>query len=183
MVVGIAGPARAGKDTAAAHLAFLLGLETASFADPIRQMLNLGLGLAPGQLLEEEKDKVDPTYLTSPRFMAQTLGTEWGRQMINPDIWVIAMERHLVQRYEFKRSIPGFVIPDVRFENEAAFVRKQGVLIYIERAQVAAIDNPGHVSERGIARQPEDIVIQNNGSFDDLHRALAVVADTLPAGH
>ena len=84
LVIGIAGPARCGKDTAAdfiieEHPQYV----KASFADPLKDMLRVGLGLNAAQLYGNDKEGVDHRYECSPRHIMQTLGTEWGRQLIH----------------------------------------------------------------------------------------------------
>lgn len=158
-VIGIAGPARCGKDTTADLL--LKRCPTyrkASFADPIKEMLKAGLGLTDDQLWGDNKEAIDPRYDVSPRYMMQTLGTEWGRSLINSEIWVLAMEEQIGD---------GIIIPDVRFPNEAAFVRKWGVLIHVTGR--GGIDGE-HISEAGIECEACDRVVTNDGSFEDLER-------------
>jgi len=160
-VIGIAGPARCGKDTTADLL--LKRCPTyrkASFADPIKEMLKTGLGLTDDQLWGDNKEEIDPRYSVSPRYMMQTLGTEWGRLLINSEIWVIAMEKQICN---------GMIIPDVRFENEAAFIRKWGTLIHITGR--GGIEGE-HASESGVPFCPGDIIIYNGGTVEDLEAQL-----------
>ncbi len=172
IVIGIAGPARAGKDTAADHLMKRHALVKASFADPLKRMLRVGLGLTEAQLYGDQKETVDPYYGKSGRFMAQTIGTEWGRSMIHPDVWVLAMKRHMEDSFVDGTYHTGFVIPDVRFENEAQFIREHGTLIHLRRTDRAGIDNAGHCSEVGVEVNDCDTVINNDQSIDHLHALL-----------
>lgn len=155
-VIGITGPAHCGKSTAASVIINSMPeYVESSFAEPIKEMLRYGLGLSKNQLYGNEKETVDPRYGASPRHMMQTLGTEWGRNLIHPDVWVKAMDEHLTAYT---------VIPDVRFENEAAFVRERGILIHIGRKRV--IDG-NHVSESGVELHDSDIKINNHWSFQE----------------
>lgn len=169
-VIGIAGPAHCGKDTAADYLLAHLshGFSKASFAGPIKQMAT-GLGLTHEQLYGDLKDVVDDAFGCTPRKILQTLGTEWGRERIHPDIWIRAMSLKL-------QNLPdgGFVMPDVRFENEANFVREHGVLIHI----TGRFDNGDsqveqHISEAGIKLEPGDIPIRNDDLIDTFYDYLA----------
>ena len=175
-VLGITGPTHCGKDTAADYLLKHLphGWTKASFADPIKQM-GYALGLTHDQLYGDLKDVVAPAFGCTPRKILQTLGTEWGRELIHPDIWVRAMVFKLQCL-----SDGGFVMPDVRFENEANFVREHGVLIHI----TGRFDNGDsqveqHVSEAGIKLEPGDIPVRNDGSIellrDYLTNAMAII--------
>ena len=159
-LIGISGPARCGKDTAADHILNKRpAYQKTSFTDPLKAMLKVGLGLSDAQLYGSEKDVIDINYGCSPRGMLQTLGTEWGRELTNGDIWVTAMENHL-------NKIGGgtFVIPDIRFENEAAFVRKHGRMIHIEGR--TTLDDT-HISERGVDYGHYDFVITNDQSLEE----------------
>lgn len=158
-VIGIAGPARVGKDTAADHmLAHRPAYQKVSFADPMKNMLRVGLNMTDGQLWGNHKENFDVRYSCSPRHMMQTLGTEWGRAQIGDNIWVNAMEAHLDQ-------VGGtFILPDVRFENEADFVRKNGFLLHIEGRDVDI--GTSHVSEDGVTFKSGDFLVYNNNDGD-----------------
>ncbi|MCW8886891.1 MAG: hypothetical protein OQK12_16825 [Motiliproteus sp.] len=171
-LVGIAGPARAGKDTAADYLTKHYGLVKTSFADPLKKMLEVGIGLSQAQLYGDQKEVIDPVYGVTPRYMAQTIGTEWGRNLIHPDLWVLAMGRLMEQSFTEDTYHPGFVIPDVRFENEAEFIRSRGFLLHVRRDDPDQIDNPGHTSESGVAVCEGDLVIENNDTLEYLYSQL-----------
>lgn len=168
-VIGIAGPAHCGKDTVADYLVkHAPQYHKVSFADPMKTMLGVGLGLTKEQLYGDLKETVDDRYGCSPRHMMQTIGTEWGREMIDPDIWVKAMLHHIHEPV---------IIPDVRFENEAAFVREHGTLIHIAgRDQGVGAD---HVSEAGVELQPGELVVVNDSSIAELYKQLDVIIEQL----
>ena len=59
------------------------------------------------------------------------------------------------------------IIKDVRFENEAAFLRSHnGVIWHIKRDNALKVIS--HSSEKGIEVKSGDLVIENNGSLEDL---------------
>ena len=67
------------------------------------------------------------------------------------------------------------VISDVRFQNEADFVRERGTLIHLTgRGGIGQ----GHQSELGLDAMPSDITIANDGDLKKLYGALydAVIA-------
>lgn len=161
LIIGIAGPARVGKDTAADYLIEVMPeYVKASFADPLKDMLRIGLGLDAAQLYGDDKEVVDHRYGCTPRHIMQTLGTEWGRQLVHGDIWVKAMAA---------RCKSATIIPDIRFANEAQFVRERGVLLHIDGR--GGIDG-GHVSESGVEFQEGDLIVINDGGLGQFHRGL-----------
>ena len=168
-LIGITGPARSGKDTAADLIVAAVGGYRYAFADPLRAMLRVGLGIdLDTAYWKEHKEKPIPAFGgKSPRQMLQTLGTEWGREMVDGDLWVTLARAQLLARG------PGMVVSDARFLNEALFIRRiGGKLIHIRRKAAAPI--AAHKSENGIEVAPEDIVIDNDGTLEDLQASLFV---------
>jgi len=159
-LIGITGKARSGKDTVATLInKHMVYFEIMSFAEPIKQMLKIGLNLTDEQLYGDKKETFDYAYNCSARHMMQTLGTEWGRNLIHPDIWVIALDK-MIQEFT--------IIPDVRFQNEADYVRERGVLIHVYGNRGGIAGN--HISEQDIAPNENDYTIQNIGSIDELEK-------------
>lgn len=164
-IIGLAGRARVGKDTVAALLKMAYPCKSVAFADPIRGALGaMDLGLTHehfhGALKEEIIDWLGVSY----RHMAQTLGTDWGREMVNDNIWVLVAKRKIDQIHA-----NGFhaIVTDVRFDNEAEFLRKHGgVIWHIKRANVQSV--AAHKSEAGVTFVDGDAVIFNNGTKEDL---------------
>lgn len=164
-IIGITGRARTGKDTVANFIIAAIGGYRYSFADPLRAMLKpLGIDL-DDPYWQARKEEVIPAIGVSPRRLLQTLGTEWGRDIINPNLWLILAKQRLLQHG------PGMVIPDIRFENEAAWVREQGgVIIHLARSGVKRVE--AHVSETGIALKDTDATLFNNGTLEELQTAI-----------
>lgn len=158
-LIGIAGRAHSGKDTVCQLL--LEGIEAhwdrVAFADPIKAMLAI-MGVDCSDAM---KDVIDPYYGTAPRYMMQTLGTEWGRGMIGENAWVKAFARRGAGR--------DLIVPDVRYENEAALIREHGVLIHLTGRGGIEGD---HDSENTLAVNMMDVVIDNSGSLDDLRASI-----------
>lgn len=164
-IIGICGPARNGKDTIALMLARNgIDAEIQSLATPMKQMCQV-LGLSERQLWGNEKEIVDPRFNATPRKMMQTLGTEWGRNIIDEDMWLNAL---------WSKCEGNVIIPDIRFSNEARFVRKRGVIIHVIRPGTT-IDSK-HSSEQGVERGDRDFTISNNGTLEDLEKKVSRVA-------
>jgi hypothetical protein len=164
-LIGIAGKAGSGKDTAGSHLVERHGFEQYAFANPIRAML-AALGAFPASdLIDRDTKEVVIGWLgKSPRQMAQTLGTEWGRELVHPQLWVLMAQR----RWEAAQAAgEDLVITDVRFENEVLWVKAQGgQVIALERSGAAAVS--AHASEQFDISAVADVVISNNGTIDEL---------------
>lgn len=150
MIVGFCGAAGSGKDSAAKALIEQLGFVKISFAGALKSALNglFGWKMENWDSLEWKETPNAACYGLTPRVVAQTFGTDWGRNTINRNLWVdIAMRNASEEHYAFGKN---HVFTDVRFPNEAAAIRAAGgILIY-----VTCVDRPSgtnsdqHESER-----------------------------------
>jgi hypothetical protein len=169
MLIGLTGAARSGKDTVANWLIEHHGFTRVAFAGPIKDMVCALLSMTP-EVLEEMKDHELPFLdCETPRRLLQTLGTEWGRDIINPNIWLaFAEERIGILR---ATGIENIVITDVRFENEAWLIKRLGGKIYaISRPNCPEVQ--GHISETGLPSENLDGRIYNSGTLDGLMEML-----------
>ena len=96
-LIGFAGRAGAGKTTAACTVcAEFPGYVRLSFASPLRDMLRV-LGISDEDMSAGKESPHPLLCGRSPRFALQHLGTEWGRQMIGPELWVgVALHLSLI---------------------------------------------------------------------------------------
>ena len=129
-VVGLTGLKGSGKDTAARVLESA-GFVHLKFAGPLKAMLGAFMtwqgasSLIVERSLDGDLKEVPSPYLgdRSPRHAMQTLGTEWGRQMIAASLWTDAL-------IAAARRCDKVVVSDVRFPNEAAVIEGLGGRIY-----------------------------------------------------
>lgn len=172
-IIGLTGPAGSGKDSVAKVLVSVHGYYALSFAGPLKDALIAMLEI-PRATLEDRVAKETPIDWIgqSPRALMQTLGTEWGRNLVHPDIWLRNAARRLDR---LRRFAGGAVITDVRFENEAAWVRRQGGEVWHVLRRVPANVTPlrggtqVHASEAGIALDAAvDSVIVNDAGLEQL---------------
>ena len=166
IVVGFTGRKRSGKDTAGAALV-ALGFHRLAFADPLKAMLRALMEAqgAPAvdvaRYLEGEDKESSCPYLggASPRFALQTLGTEWGRQLIAGDLWTGALTRAA-------REHGRVVVTDIRFPNEVACVRAMGGRVY--RVMRPSLPPPdAHASEALVDGLEVDAEIPNTAPSAD----------------
>lgn len=165
-LIGLSGLARCGKDTLAKMLYDAFRVERISFAEPIREALRAMMGLTDEHFHGELKEVPIPWLGKSPRQLMQTLGTEWGREIVNDSLWLLIAEQKIKAFHDDMKHV---VVTDVRFENEADFIRANGgVVWHITRANATKVQI--HASESGIAFKPQlgDIRIENNGTLDEL---------------
>ncbi len=175
-IIGLTGPAGSGKD-AVRDILEDFGLIGFAFADPIRNMIR---GLLTDNGLSDDwmddrnlKERIIPALGVSYRQMAQTLGTEWGRGL-RSDFWLSIAESYIIDLVAHGDGTQ-FVISDVRFENEAQWVReREGVIWRINRPDLESV-RP-HISESEMDSLAPEVVIHNNGTLDDLR---AIVLEQL----
>ena len=175
MLIGLCGAAGSGKNTVADFLTDSNGgpFVQIAFADPLYECVSTITGLPVDRLKDRDvKEAVIPWLGKSPRQLLQTLGTEWGRGTVHPEIWIrIAMER-AGQHQTFS----GVVVTDVRFDNEAqAIVDAGGEVWRVARPgwRCLADDAATHPSEAGVSDHLIARIIDNSGSLDDLRAQLA----------
>lgn len=165
MILGLSGAAGAGKSTAADILVREHGFVRVKFAGPLKAMLrgyltHLDCDAATIERLIEGDLKEQPTSLlsgASPRYVMQTLGTEWGREFIHPDFWINAWTAQARRIAATGRSV---VADDCRFENEASAIRQAGGFVLRLKRPGAGLTETQHRSEAGVEA---DTTIWNDG--------------------
>ena len=167
MIIGLSGLKGSGKSTAANFLVED-GFIKMSFAEPIKRMLAC-VRLSHEDLYGDRKE--EPNHMLNgktPRYAMQTLGTEWGRDLISPNIWVNVV-KHDILKYEIKDHI---VIDDCRFPNEVAMILGlEGIIVYIERDG----ETEGHASEREVKSLYRHVTVRNMGSLVYLQESMMTI--------
>ncbi len=173
-LIGLAGLAGSGKSTAAKCLVEQYRFERYRMAGPLKAMAR-SFGLTAQQIDGDQKE-VPIEWLdgVTPRHIMQTLGTEWGRNLIHRDLWTRIAERNIKVHLEAPKSdgiFPGsdVVIDDIRFENEVEMIHRLGGKVYrIVGRPPSLFTVAQHISEA----QAFDVdgTIENNGSIEDLWR-------------
>lgn len=103
------------------------------------------------------------------RYAMQTLGTEWGRQCIDKDIWInIAVQK--------AKQCRKAVITDVRFPNEAKAIQEAGGIVVRIYRNGSDIEDY-HPSEIELDNIEADATIYNDSSLDVLRRKIRSIAE------
>lgn len=165
-----------GKTTVAKTLANTRQFEIVSFAAPIKRMVATfltDLGIDPETAdaaingdLKEERIFDDYPGLTT-RYLMQTLGTEWGRDMISEYVWTWTARHRIDTLLKQGRDV---VVDDLRFPDEYAMLAAMGAkFIKIERPGYEPAD--GHRSTGALRHHTFHLTLRNDGSLADLQRA------------
>lgn|SRR5690606_11304893 len=183
MLIGIGGKAGAGKSTVAEYLLAKHAFKIYAFADPLKEML---LALNP----LKDRDGVRVADLVhgyswdyakkypEVRRLLQRLGTEAGREILGEHVWVQHLARRIIEDgNEPWQDDAGYVaadvvVPDVRFQNEKEWIKvNEGYLIYVN-SPLTDDRAAGHASETSFTAEDADIVINNNGTHEDLYEKI-----------
>jgi hypothetical protein len=101
----------------------------------------------------------------------QTLGTEWGRKIIHPEIWLLAWKNSV----EELGAYGNVVVDDVRFPNELAIIQSHpsSALWWVDRPSAAVnAEVMAHSSQQALDKSQFDETIINNGTIKDLHTTI-----------
>lgn len=174
-LIGVTGRAGAGKDTLADYICITEGFQRYSLASPIKAAVQAAFSL-PGTIWDrDQKEAVIPWIGKSPRQLAQTMGTEWGRDHVATDIWL----RCLGQVIEaLPAEVPGLIVPDVRFENEARYILDHGGVIVRVVRDVTAV--AAHASEAGIPDELVNLEVVNDSGIDVFVRSAVKALQVVP---
>jgi dephospho-CoA kinase len=182
-IIGIAGKARSGKNTFASLIADDLVQRKGStvcvdaFANSVRDTATALFQLKDELYNDDLKEVEDPFWGITYRKMLQLVGTEVGRS-IDQDIWI----KNCIKKLKTKLVSSDVVIyADLRFENEADWIRDNGgLLIHIVRHGADGnVGIEGHSSENGVDIHDRDVLIYNDGSIDDLDEKVSEIVDIL----
>jgi hypothetical protein len=99
--------------------------------------------------------------ILTPRLVLQLLGTEGGREIIHPNIWVNATLGNLT-------DADRVIVTDVRFPNEVSGIKsRNGIVVRVIRP--SKMSTSTHPSETALNDfQGWDYLIINDGSLEDL---------------
>ena len=197
-LIGLCGFAGAGKDTVGAYLVSEHGYVKVAFADPLKDVVSSIFGwdraMMDGVTPEDRKfrETVDQWWTEAvgktitPRNQMQLWGTDIGRKMFHPKLWILAVRRKVEKLLEEGKKV---VVTDCRFVDECEIVRELGgKLCRIHREyplwydialytpELMFIKHPTvHQSEYDCIRVITDHILCNDGSVEALHEKVAAL--------
>lgn len=174
-----------GKSTVAAALN-ARGYSTVPFAGTLKRMIRLlllDLGLDD---LEVEHAMAGGKELpcsqlggTTPRQAMQWLGTDWGRQMVDTNLWVRCWQERTRHCLEHGGAV---VVDDVRFPQEAQLIEQLGgVMVEVLRPGGGSEAFAAHASEGALDSWPFKAQLLNDGDLADLERSIDLLLEKLNA--
>lgn len=198
IILGLHGKARSGKNQFADYLqeCFLhrhrRSFVQMAFAAELKKMCQEHFDLSYDQLWGDNKEKPDMRYLKNAghrlgissdpndywtaREIMQELGSFYRK--MHYDFWVDYLGKQIK-----KRGVSDVIITDVRHVNEGNFIKNnKGVLIKIIRPDANEIHGMTHESETALDGMSEDyfdIIIDNSGTLEDLHKAAEDTSDAV----
>ncbi len=175
IIIGLSGKKLSGKDTVYELAAELIGsgkrIGRVAFADPLKQEVSEITGMRI-EFIEEHKCEF--------RSLLQVWGTEFRRRFNGNDYWINKMGEII------KKSSDHFdviFITDVRFKNEADFIREQGgQVVRVERRQFDTY--PGEIDTHATEKDMDDYsqfayVLNNDKTKEILTRSVGTMLETL----
>jgi hypothetical protein len=179
LIVGFCGPESAGKSTAGRMLLDYHFGVTIPFALPLKEML-AAIGVDNRHLYGAPAEKEEPLPLLqgkSARYALQRLGTEWGRDLIGPGLWVDAW-RQAVDDIANDDDI--VVADDVRFPNEIdAILSRGGIVICIVRSLDDVFRVPKHPSENFATLKYSHVVVNDKDTAQLAEKVAQIVRSRL----
>lgn len=160
-----------GKSTIAEYLHSKYDFQRLSFAEPIKKMcaeLLKAYGIHPNKIYfylrtAEGKRTIIPELGVTGRYLQQTLGTEWGRNLIKKTLWTDAITSAI------KESTRCTVTDDLRFLDEASVFDSEGhYRIKVFRDEAPPLEGD-HASDQELPDELFHYVIYNNSTISDLY--------------
>lgn len=168
-LVGLAGAARSGKSTVGAYLMDQFDVYPIGFADALKAAAAILLNRTEEEVYGEngfDREAIMPEWGFSMRHFLQILGTEGMRNLFREDFWINRLTVEILGHDDV-------VITDVRYENEADFVRDTGGEIWhITRQDQNGLNEQAqaHDSESGVTVRGGDFFLFNHGNVEELQQ-------------
>lgn len=159
IILGLHGPAGAGKDT----LYKLLNSVKPSVlrfkcADPLYSMAKAIDPVFNPDMTHEDKEDwlLNSPILGTRRNFLQKLGTEFAREHIHSDFWILLL-KDKIEKVILEDAI--VLVTDIRFENEARLIRTMGGTMIHLRPDWTSFSSD-HASAHQLSLKPDDRILK-----------------------
>jgi len=186
MILGVCGLIGSGKGTVADVLVEEHNFEKIAFADKLKDAVALlfdwDRDMLEGETADSRYWREQPDDFwtketgreITPRLVLQLFGTDCMRNGFYDGVWVSFVKKTIQEN-----PTKNFVIPDVRFENEAQIIRSLGgnvwcvkrgpdPLWFRQYVDLGIEPTDAHRSEWAWAKTPFEHIIYNEGTMDEL---------------
>ncbi len=189
-IVGFAGPAGCGKDTAAQVMRLINGSRRLAFGDLVRK--ELWDIVFDGALPDGMPDWVVPKWVVESLFHSDLEGTDlyrkptpetarrllqwWGtdfRRATDRDYWVAKMDKEVAM--SMACGCNAFAVSDVRFPNEANWIKALGGTVWqLARPGDSPLSDKtrAHITEHALTGYHFHGLINNSGTLSQLESIL-----------
>lgn len=170
LLIGLTAQKRNGKDLMGDYLINKYNFVRLTFADKVKKIAQITYDFTDDQM-DENKDKIDPYWNITPRDAFKEIGTFYRNK--DPEFWIKVVKK----QYE-EITDKCVVITDVRYLNEAEFIRNHGgIIVRIVRPSI--ISSCEHSSEQELLSINEDIKIINDSTINDYYDKIDGIYKTL----
>jgi len=168
-IIGLLGRSRVGKDTVAKTIANIYKHENhvviCRLSQPLKDAVMALYHFTPEQLEDDNKEKIDLKYNTTPRLCMKKLCDfimkEHGDEFFSKKLF------HMIDATTDPKAC--FVIPDVRYKHDIEYIHQRGgIVIKITRDFGDGV--PKHAWEDVIDSYHGDVMFKNNGNIEDLEK-------------
>jgi len=169
ILIGVGHKNGRGKDTVANRLVDKHGFIRVSWADSLKEACRVIFLFNDDQLYGDKKEKIDPRWGRTPRWILQRFGVEACRNNIDQDIWIKSAWLRIQAIWKDNPN-KNIVIPDIRFPNEASFIKKNGGILWRVDRDIPENESSSHTSETSLdTYKGWDQVLINNRDITHLY--------------
>lgn len=194
VLIGLGGLKESGKDTVADILATAADVMKMGMSDVLAAALYVlnpiiedtnGGRFVRYQGLVDAVGYTEAKTIPEVRRLLQLLGTEVGRNLIHPDVWITATRARIEAEMRRGTSV---ILTGVRYPNELWLVRDMnGVSVHVSRpdspftaeVRAKASKQESHTSETSLAASDFDVTLTNDGSLSDLRVKSLLLLETV----
>ena len=186
MIIIVSGFKQSGKNTVTDYLVTKYNFDDYAFASSIKAICQIAFGWSESFFEStKKKETIDPVWGISPRQAMQWIGTEVFQfeickafpcfeEKTGRHIWVDRFVNFFKNGY-FSNSSHNVAISDNRFPHEISVIQEK--LNYVPILLVKVVrgtktNTDMHYSEIEIDKLPYDVLIENNGTIDELYKQI-----------